>query len=73
VGPDEKGAIMQEDRIGAAELIDLDPNELLGFSQVAKVSGTQGNPDALGRLLSKIGENPTLGKLLCKIGETSGN
>ena len=46
---------MKEDRIIADEPIELDPSELLGFSQVAKVSGAQGKPDDLGRLLSKIG------------------
>lgn len=71
---------MKEDRIIADEPIELDPSELLGFSQVAKVSGAQGKPDDLGRLLSKIGngefpENSPakrewghLARLLSKIG-----
>jgi hypothetical protein len=46
---------MQEDQFIAEEPIDLDPSELLGLSQVAKVSGVLAMPDALGRLLSKIG------------------
>ena len=51
--------------------IELDPRELLGLSQVAKVSGKQEN---VGRVLSKVGEGPTgnpsrLAKLLSKIGE----
>ena len=71
---------MKEDRIIADEPIDLDPSELLGFSQVAKVSGAQGKPDDLGRLLSKIGaarspNSPAerkwghLARLLSKIGD----
>jgi hypothetical protein len=48
---------MNEGRIIAEEPIDLDPSELLGLSQVAKVSGVLGKPDTLGRLLSKVGEN----------------
>ena len=61
---------MKED--STQPLIDLDPNELLGLSQVAKVSGKQA---ATGRLLNKIGgEGPAgrpsrLAKLLSKIGE----
>ena len=64
---------MEEDRI------ELDPSELLGLSQVAKVSGVPGKP-ALGRVLNKIGEFPPLpgapmslslhSRLLSKIGET---
>ena len=61
---------MKED--STQPLIDLDPNELLGLSQVAKVSG---EPAADGRLLSKVGpEGPPpvkpsgLAKLLSKIG-----
>ena len=56
---------MKED--STQPLIDLDPNELLGLSQVAKVSG---KPAADGRLLSKVGpEGPSgLAKLLSKIG-----
>ena len=73
---------MKEDRIIADEPIDLDSSELLGFSQVAKVSGAQGKPDDLGRLLSKIGalasssgDSPAtrkwghLARLLSKIGD----
>ena len=41
---------MKED--STQPLIDLDPNELLGLSQVAKVSGKRA---ADGRLLSKVG------------------
>jgi len=70
---------MKEDRIIADEPIDLDSSELLGFSQVARVSGAQGKSDDLGRLLSKIGsENPgatfdapVFSRLLSKIGEHS--
>jgi hypothetical protein len=64
------GTDMKED--STQPLIDLDPNELLGLSQVAKVSGKQA---ATGRLLSKVGEGPRpappsgLAKLLSKIGE----
>ena len=52
-------------------LIDLDPRELLGLSQVAKVSGKQ---EDAGRLLSKVGtEGPPppsgiISRLLSKIG-----
>jgi len=53
-------------------LIDLDPNKLLGLSQVAKVSG---KPSADGRLLSKVGTegppppvSPLISRLLSKIG-----
>ena len=61
------------------EPIDLDPNELLGLSQIAKVSEGLGKPGALGQVLSKIGpEGPPLpdlprrplhSRLLSKIGE----
>ena len=74
----------EEDKIFADETIELDPSELLGLSQVAKVSGVPGKP-ALGlslhsRLLSKIGETPTrplpdtplVARLLSKIGENGG-
>jgi len=61
---------MKED--STQPLIDLDPNELLGLSHVAKVSG---KPAADGRLLSKVGpEGPPpvkpsgLAKLLSKVG-----
>ena len=67
---------MKKDRITADQPIDLDSSELLGFSQVAKVSGTQGRSDDLGRLLSKIGgeasDAPAVSRLLSKIGETPG-
>ena len=52
-------------------VIELDPRELLGLSQVAKVSG---KPAADGRLLSKVGEGPgpvqpsRISRLLSKIG-----
>ena len=61
---------MKEER-ALSPIIDLDPRELLGLSQVAKVSG---KPAADGRLLSKVGEGPYpvkpsgLAKLLSKIG-----
>ena len=62
---------MKEDSTGP--LIDLDPNELLGLSQVVKVSDKQG---AVGRLLSKVGTEgppppagfPMISRLLSKIG-----
>lgn len=60
---------MKDDR--NAPVIALDPSELLGLSQVVKVSGKQ---DALGRLLCKVGEGPPppvapmLPRLLSKIG-----
>jgi hypothetical protein len=60
---------MKED--STQPLIELDPNELLGLSQVAKVSNKTA---ADGRLLSKVGEGPgpvqpsRLAKLLSKIG-----
>jgi hypothetical protein len=41
---------MKEDSIGTEPLIELDPRELLGLSQVAKVSGEHA---ATGRLLIK--------------------
>ena len=62
---------MKEGSIGTEPFIDLDPRELLGWSQVAKVSD---KPAADGRLLSKVGEGPRpappsrLAKLLSKIG-----
>ena len=37
------------------EPIDLDPNELLGLSQVARVSRISDRPEVLSRVLSKIG------------------
>ena len=46
---------MTENRTTTGEPIDLDPNELLGLSQVAKVSRIPDEPDVLSRLLSKIG------------------
>ena len=52
---------MKEDRTITTEPIELDPSELLGFSQVAKVSGVQGEPGDLGRLLSKIGGSGEIG------------
>jgi len=66
------------------ERIDLDPNMLLGLSQVAKVSSTPAAPDELGRVLSKIGENvgngagggspsTSIARLLSKIGEQTGS
>ena len=61
---------MKED--STQPLIDLDPRELLGLSQVAKVSD---KPAADGRLLSKVGEgppppvSPRISRLLSKIGE----
>jgi hypothetical protein len=71
---DREGLSMKKDRIVTGEPVELDPSELLGFSQVAKVSGGQGKPAELGRLLSKIGlEGETsggpLGRLLSKIGD----
>src|SRR5690349_7854694 len=51
--------------------IELDPRELLGLSQVAKVSD---KPAADGRMLSKVGEGPgpvqpsRISRLLSKIG-----
>ena len=44
---------MTENRRG--EPIDLDPSELLGLSQIAKISRTPDRPDVLSRVLSKIG------------------
>ena len=70
---------MNCDRVVSDEPIDLDPNELLGLSQIAKVSEGLGKPGALGQVLSKIGpEGPPLpdltrrplhSRLLSKIGE----
>ena len=67
---------MTENQNIPEEPIDLDPSELLGLSQVAKVSGVRGTPDDLARLLSKIGEPPPpaaplVARLLSKIGEGS--
>ena len=45
----------EENKIIADEPIELDPSELLGLSQVAKVSGVPGEP-VLGRVLNKIAE-----------------
>jgi len=44
---------MKENGIRTEPHIDLDPRELLGLSQVAKVSGKQ---EDVGRVLSKVGE-----------------
>jgi hypothetical protein len=44
------GTVMKEE--STEPIVDLDPNELLGLSQVAKVSGKW---EAVGRLLSKVG------------------
>ena len=66
------GTDMKEVSIGTEPVIELDPRELLGLSQVTKVSGKQ---EAVSRLLSKVGEGPSgtqpskLGRLLSKIGE----
>jgi len=54
--------------------VKLDASELLGLSQVAKVSEDAADSEALGRVLSKIGDEagataPRLAKLLSKIGE----
>ena len=52
----------EENKIIADEPIELDPSELLGLSQVAKVSGVPGKP-VLGRVLNKIGpEGPHPGR-----------
>lgn len=52
---------MSRDRVVSDEPIDLDPNELLGLSQIAKVSEGLGKPGALGQVLSKVGtEGPPL-------------
>jgi hypothetical protein len=67
------GTDMKEDGIGTEPLIELDPSELLGLSQVAKVSGEQ---EAVGHLLSKVGPegppppsgSPLISRLLSKIG-----
>lgn len=62
---------MEENGIRPELPIDLDPRELLGLSQVAKVSGKQ---EDVGRMLSRVGEGPSgapskrLAKLLSKIG-----
>lgn len=53
---------MTENRTTSSEAIDLDPSELLGLSQVAKVSKIPDKPDVLSRVLSKIGfEGPSPG------------
>ena len=41
---------MNRDRVVSDEPIDLDPNELLGLSQIAKVSEGLGEPGALGQV-----------------------
>jgi len=59
------------------KVIQLDPCKLLGLSQVARVSDNAADSEALGRVLSKIGENGStpvensspIAKLLSKIGE----
>ena len=57
---------------GPKPIIELDPRELLGFSQMAKVSA---EAKASSKLLSKVGEGPSripptrLGRLLSKIGK----
>lgn len=75
------GAGMTENWTIADEPIDLDPNELLGLSQIAKVSEGLGKPGALGQVLSKIGpegppppssaRQPLHSRLLSKVGEIS--
>jgi hypothetical protein len=72
---------MNRDRVASDEPIDLDPNELLGLSQIAKVSEGLGKPGGLGRVLSKIGpevppppdsaRRPLHSRLLSKVGETA--
>jgi len=63
------GTDMKED--STQPVIELDPRELLGLSQVAKVSNKAA---ADGRLLSKVGEGPgpaqpsRISRLLSKIG-----
>ena len=53
---------MIENPTTTGEPIDLDPNELLGLSQVAKLSRIPNKPDVLTRVLSKIGlEGPPPG------------
>ena len=67
---------MKENGIRPEPLIHLDPRELLGLSQVAKVSGKQ---EDVGRVLSKVGEGvqgtrpSRLAKLLSKIGTEGGS
>jgi len=64
------GTDMEED---STQPLDLDPDELLGLSQVAKVSGKQ---EDVGRVLSKVGTEgppppagfPMISRLLSKIG-----
>ena len=68
------GTDMKKDSIGSEPPIELDPRELLGLRQVAKVSGKLA---ATSRLLSKVGAEgpppppvaPLLSRLLSKIGE----
>jgi Chaperone of endosialidase len=65
------GTDMKEDN--TQPLIELDPRELLGLSQVAEVSGKQ---EDVGRVLSKVGFEglrppsgfPLISRLLSKIG-----
>jgi len=68
---------MKDDSIGTEPLIELDPRELLGLSQVAKVAGKQAD---VGRVLSKVGFEgppppsgfPMISRLLSKIGGEGG-
>ena len=70
---------MIRNRVVSDEPIDLDPNELLGLSQIAKVSGGVGKTGGLGQVLSKIGpegppptdpaRRPLHSRLLSKVGE----
>jgi hypothetical protein len=63
---------MTEDRTITGEPIEFDPNELLGLSQVAKVSRIQDKPDVLGRVLSKIGlEGPSPGSVTRSISQNT--
>ena len=64
---------VKEESVVIEPAIDLDPRELLGLSQVAKVSG---KPEAVGRLLCKVGTEgsppptiPLVARLLSKIGD----
>jgi hypothetical protein len=67
------GTEMKVVSIGTEPLIELDPRELLGLSQVAKVSGKQ---EDVSRVLSKVGAegpppppvSPLISRLLSKIG-----
>jgi hypothetical protein len=57
-----RGRVVTENRTMSGEPIDLDLNELLGLSQVAKVSKVPDKPNVLSRVLSKIGfEGPSPG------------